>query len=124
MSDSTESSNQQKTSKPESGTTADPMEAWRKLRDANLEIWSRSMIEAVNSEAYSKFTGSMLDAYLTASTPVRETISKSMAQAMQDLNIPSRQDFESLAQRLTNIEMQLDDLSARLDAKAPKQGAK
>ena len=124
MSDSTENNKEQKTSKPEGGATADPFDAWRKLRDSNLEIWSRNMIEAVNSEAYSKFTGGMLDAYLTASAPFRDAMSKSMVQALQDLNLPSRQDVENLAQRLTNIEMQLDDLSARLEAKAQKQEAK
>jgi BMFP domain-containing protein YqiC len=121
MSDKNEQSTQPK---PESGATADPLEAWRKLRDANLEMWSRNLIEAVNSDAYAKMTGGMLDTYLTASAPFRDSIAKSMTQALQQLNLPTREDFESLAQRMTNIEMQLDDLSARLEAKAQKMGGK
>jgi len=118
MSDST------KPPKTEGGANDDPLEAWRKLRDSNLELWSRNMIEAVNSDAYAKMTGSMLDTYLTASAPFREALAKSMVQALQQLNLPTREDFESLARRMTNIEMQLDDLSATLEGRARKQGGK
>jgi len=124
MTDSTDKNEQPRQPKPESAATADPFEAWRKLRDANLEIWSRNMIETVNSDAYAQMTGGMLDAYLTASAPFRESMTKSLTQAMQQLNLPTREDFESLAQRMTNIEMQLDDLSARLEDKAQKTGGK
>jgi hypothetical protein len=38
-----------------------------------------------------------------------------MAQALANLNMPARADIVSLAQRLTNIEIRLDDLEAKLD---------
>lgn len=38
-----------------------------------------------------------------------------MLQALQQLNMPSHADFVSLAERLTNVEMKLDDMDAKLD---------
>ena len=105
----------------------DPFEAWRSMRDANLESWSKMMIEGVNSEAYAKMSGAMLDSYLTPSGPFRDMLEKTMVRALAQLSMPSRADFAGLAQRLTNIEMRLDDLDAKLDRTeagrepAPKQ---
>ena len=93
----------------------DPFEAWRELRDANMDAWAKMMIEAVNTDAYAKATGVMLDNYLTASRPFREMLEKNMPRTLEQLNLPSREDFVSLAHRLTNIEMRLDDLDAKLD---------
>jgi hypothetical protein len=97
------------------GKEADPTAAFRELRDTYLDAWSKSMVDAVNTEAYAKATGIMLDSYLSASSPFRETLEKVMVQALQQLSMPSRADFISIAERLTNVEMKLDDLDAKLD---------
>lgn len=104
----------------------DPLEAWRTMRDATLDAWSRAMIEAVNTEAYASATGAMLDASLSASAPFREALQKSMVQTLQMLNLPTRADFESLAERMTHLEMRLDDIDAKLDglSRPPRTGAK
>ena len=105
------SETQEKTSKP-----ADPLEPFRVMRDAYLDAMAKSMVEAVNSEAYAQATGAMLDGYLAASAPMRETLDKSMVQALQQLSLPSRQEVAALAERFTNVEMRLDDMDAKLDA--------
>ena len=38
-----------------------------------------------------------------------------MLQVLQQLSMPSRQDFAALADRFTNLEMRLDDIDAKLD---------
>ena len=125
MSDSTDNNNRDPgPKKAERGESADPFDAWRKLRDSSLEIWSKTLIESVNSDAYAKMTGEMLDAYLTASGPFRDAMAKSMLQALQQMNLPTREDFESLADRMNNIEMRLDDLDAKLEGRPSKQGGK
>jgi hypothetical protein len=46
-----------------------------------------------------------------------------MTQVLTQLNMPIRTDITSLAERLTHIEMRLDDLEAKLDERsrpAPK----
>lgn len=93
----------------------DPFESFRSMRDAYLDAMSKTMIEAVNSEGYAQATGAMLDYCLTASAPFREAIEKGMLQALQQLSLPSRQEFASLAERFTNLEMRLDDMDAKID---------
>ena len=104
-------------SEPKDGdATFDPFEAWRGVRDASLDAWAKAMVDTVKSEAYAQTSGAMLDAFLTTSAPFREMLAKTMIQALEQLNMPTRADVTSLAERLTNIEMRLDDFDAKLDA--------
>jgi hypothetical protein len=98
------------------GKPFDPMEPWRGMRDAYLDAWAKSMVEMVNTDAYAQATGAMLDTYLTVSTPFREALEKAMLKTLEQLAMPSRADVVSIAERMTNIEMRLDDLDAKLDA--------
>ena len=93
----------------------DPFEPFRGMRDAYLDAMAKVMVEAVNTEGYAQATGAMLDNSLTISAPFREAMEKSMLQVLQQLSMPSRQDFIALADRFTNLEMRLDDMDAKLD---------
>jgi hypothetical protein len=73
------------------------------------------MIDVVNTDAYAKATGAMLDTYLSVSGPFRENLEKTMLQALAQLSMPSRADVISLAERLTNVELRIDDMDAKLD---------
>ena len=97
------------------GNSVDPFEAFRGMRDSYLDAMSKVMINAVNSEEYARATGAMLNSSLMASAPFREALEKSTAAAMQQASMPSRQEVAALAGRLTNIEMRLDDMEAKLD---------
>ena len=97
------------------GKDYDPMSAFREMRDQYLDAWGKVMVETVNTDSYARATGAMLDSYLTASTPLREALEKVMLQALQQMSMPSRADFCSLAERATHIEMKLDDMDARLE---------
>src|SRR5215469_10707957 len=93
----------------------DPMDPWRGMRDAYLDAWAKGMVDMVNTEAYAQATGAMLDSYLTVSAPFREAVEKAMLKTLEQLAMPSRADVISIAERMTNIEMRLDDLDAKLD---------
>jgi len=93
----------------------DPTGMLKTIRDSNLEAWSKMMIELVNTDAYARVTGEMLDAWLSNSAPFRKAIEAAMTRALGDLHMPSRADVIRLAERLTNIEMRLDDIEAKLD---------
>jgi hypothetical protein len=86
------------------------------VRDIYMDAWSKNMVEMVNTEAYAQATGAMLDTYLTASTPFREALEKAMVKTLEQLAMPTRADVVSIAERMTNIEMRLDDLDAKLDS--------
>lgn len=93
----------------------DPFGLWKQSQQAMLESWSKSMTDAVNTDAYAETTGRMFDSYLTVSAPLRKAIDQTMTQLWNQLNLPSRAEVVSLAERMTNIELRLDDLDARLD---------
>ena len=93
----------------------DPMEPFRGIRDAYMDVWAKTMVDMVNSEAYAQATGTMLDTYLTISAPFREAVEKAMVKTLEQLAMPSRADITSLAERMTHIEMKLDDFDAKLD---------
>lgn len=101
--------------RPDNANPLDPFGAWRQMRDANVDAWSKMMIDLVNSEDYSRATGQWLDAYLAMSQPFQKAIEAAMTRTLEGLNMPTRADVISLAERLTNIELRLDDLDARLD---------
>jgi hypothetical protein len=97
------------------GKEFDPTDAFREMRDTYLDAWSKTMVETVNSDAYAKASGMMLNTYLSTSSPFREAVEKVMLQALQQFSMPSRADFVSLAERAVNIELRLDDMDAKLD---------
>lgn len=93
----------------------DPLGFWRTTQDSALDSWSKSMVELVNSQPYAEATARMLDSYLSMSIPMRKLLSQTMEQTLSQLNMPTRTEVISLAERLTNIEMRLDDMDARMD---------
>src|ERR1700726_1665605 len=97
------------------GKWLDPMEPWRAARDIYMDAWGKTMVDMVNSEAYAQAAGAMLDSYMTVSAPFREAVEKAMLKTLEQLAMPSRADVLSIAERMTNIEMRLDDLDAKLD---------
>ncbi|SRR5208337_547908 len=99
----------------QNGKRFDPMEPWRGVRDVYMDAWAKTMVDMVNSEAYAQASGAMLDTYLTVSSPFREAIEKAMLKTLEQLAMPSRADIVSIAERMTNIEMRLDDMDDKLD---------
>jgi len=97
------------------GKEPDPADPFREMRDGYLDAWSKTMVDTVNSDAYAKASGMMLNSYLSTSSPFREAVEKVMLQALQQFSMPSRADLISLAERAVNIELRLDDMDAKLD---------
>lgn len=100
--------------KTESFDPFDPTGMFKSMRDANMDAWSKLMIQVVHTEAYAQASATMLDAWLSTSAPFRKALETAMTQALVNFNMPTRGDIISLADRLTNIEMRLDDLEAKL----------
>ena len=92
----------------------DPTGMFRHMRDTSMDSWSKMMIQLVNTDAYAQATGAILDAWLSTSAPFRKLLETTMTQVLTNLNLPTRADVTGVAERLTNIEMRLDDLEAKL----------
>lgn len=115
MSKDSESTNQPDSFESMTSLWETNLKNWKMMRDTSLDSWSKTMIEAVNSDEYSRTTAQWLDTYLTLSQPFRRLIDLMMTQVLTGLNMPLRTDVTSLAERLTNIETRLDDQDAKLD---------
>ncbi|NJN19635.1 MAG: hypothetical protein HC822_27035 [Oscillochloris sp.] len=93
----------------------DPIGTWRAVRDANLDAWAKGMSGFTNTEAFAKAIGLQLDTMLATSAPMQQVVQQYMERYLAQVNMPSRQEVVSLADRMTNIEMRLDDMQAQLD---------
>jgi hypothetical protein len=94
----------------------DPLGAWRTIRDANLDAWAKGMAAFTNTDAFAKAIGMQLDSILASTAPVKQAVNDYMESYLAQVNMPSRGEVVSLAGRLTNIELRLDDMQAQLDA--------
>ena len=101
--------------KPETPNVFDPFGVMKNMRDASMENWAKAMTEFVNSDSFTAAQAETLNAWLATSTPFRKLLEDTLRQSMQALHMPSTDDVVRLAERLTNIEMRLDDMDAKLD---------
>ncbi|HEX6605534.1 MAG TPA: hypothetical protein VF276_01350 [Chloroflexia bacterium] len=88
----------------------------KQARDVQLEAWSKFMIDLVSSDEYARATGRALAESLAVSQPARQALERSMTATLEALNMPSRAEVISIAERIVNVEMRLDDLDAKLTA--------
>jgi hypothetical protein len=94
---------------------SDPFAPVVQFTDRWMKTWSNVMSEMVASESFATTMGEQIEGMLEASKLVRQQMKVSMEQYLQQMSLPSRDQILSLAERLTNIEMRLDDLDAKVD---------
>jgi len=102
---------EQKSGRPES----DPFAPLVQFTDKWVKTWSSVMSDVVASESFADAMGEQLEGMLEATKLVRQQMKVSVEQYLQQMNMPTRDQVAGLAERLTNIEMRLDDLDAKLD---------
>lgn len=93
----------------------DPFETLQRAQQAWMEAWSKSMSEFVASEAFAESLGQQVETYVDSTAPLRRQFEQGMELYFQQHNLATRADALSLAQRLTHVELRLDDLDAKLD---------
>ncbi|MCU0491559.1 MAG: hypothetical protein MUD01_08225 [Chloroflexaceae bacterium] len=93
----------------------DPLGIWRTWRDTNLDAWAKGMSNIVTTDAFAQAMGAQINAYLATSAPLQKFVEQYMESYLGRLNMPSRSEVVGLSQRLTNLEMRLDDLDAKTD---------
>jgi tetrahydromethanopterin S-methyltransferase subunit G len=87
-----------------------------------MENWAKMMTELVSSGTYVEAQAEVLNSWLSSSAPFRKSMETAVNQSLAALNLASRDDLMRLAERLTNIEMRLDDIDAKIDERFGQQG--
>ncbi len=99
----------------EAPKSEDPFSQMLKVWEDWSKNWAGSMSQMVASKQVADTMAQQMETNLGAMALMRRQMSDLMEQTLQQMNLPSRQAVVGLAERLTQIEMRLDDLQAKLD---------
>ena len=83
---------------------ADPLEQWRNCGTLTSTFGPRHR-RSRKLRSVCQASGAMLETFLTTSAPFRDAQKKTMVSALEQCNMPSRDDFVRLADRLANLEL-------------------
>ncbi len=99
----------------EEGTALDPFSQLFQFYDLFARSWSKVLSEAVSSQSFAESLGQQMESSLDAMALMRQQTGELMEQYLQQMNLPTHKEIVSIAERLTNLEMAVDDLDAKLD---------
>jgi polyhydroxyalkanoate synthesis regulator phasin len=100
--------------KPES-EKADPMASMMKFYERWTEAWAKSLSDTVANPQFAETMAEQTEGGLEFWAQVRRQVGGAMEQYLQQMSLPTQSEVVSLAERLTNIEMRLDDMDEKLD---------
>jgi hypothetical protein len=98
-----------------SETSKGLFERMRGVRDSTMEDVAKATLAWTSSDAYQAINAAISKPTLMAAAMFRRATESAMADVLANLNIPSRTEVLALSQRLTRIEMALDDVGAGMD---------
>jgi polyhydroxyalkanoic acid synthase PhaR subunit len=87
--------------------TPDPLNVWGAIYGANMEMWSRTVADMINTDVVAAALGAYLDNYLTTSEPFRRVPEQYMEFWLNSMNMPSRDDVGRLTERVMTLEDRL-----------------
>jgi uncharacterized protein Yka (UPF0111/DUF47 family) len=93
----------------------DPFSQMVQFYDDWTKTWSGAASEMVSSRKFADSMAQQLESSLSATQLMRNQVGQLMEQSLQQMNLPTRKEVLSIAQRLTGMEMRLDDVEAKLD---------
>jgi len=94
---------------------SDPFAQMVQFYDDWTKTWAGAASEMVSSKGFADSVAQQLESTLSMTQLMRRQMSEIMEQSLQQMSLPSRKQVVSLAERLTNLEMRLDDMEAKLD---------
>ena len=94
---------------------ADPMASMMQFYEQWTKTWANSMSETVASPRFAETMAKQTEGSLEFWSLVRRQVGEAMEQYLQQMGLPTQGEVVSLAERLTTIEMRLDDVDAKLD---------
>lgn len=93
----------------------DPFTQWISFWDDWAKSWSSAMSETVTSKGFADSMAQQMEGGLDAMALMRRQMQGMMEQTLRQMSLPTRDEVIGLAERLTRIEMAIDDLDAKLD---------
>jgi hypothetical protein len=87
----------------------------RSVRDSAMEDLAKMTLAWTTSNTYQAINAAISRPALLATGILRKATRSATADVLAKLNMPSREDVLALSQRLTRIEMVLDDVGAGMD---------
>jgi len=104
-------SEEEKSERPAS----DPFAQMIQFYDAMSKSWAKAMSDAVSSESFARSMGEQMEGSLEIAALMRRQMAEVMEKYLEGMNLPTRKEVINVAERLSRIEMALDDLDAKLD---------
>jgi len=93
----------------------DPMTSMMQFYEQWTNTWAKSMSETVANPRFAETMAQQTEGSLEFWALVRRQVGEAMEQYLQQMSLPTQSEVVSLAQRLTTIEMRLDDMDEKLD---------
>ncbi len=93
----------------------DPSNMMIQFYDNWTKTWANAMSEAATSKSFAELMGQQMESSLDTMALIRRQVNDFMEQYLQQMSLPTRKEVLSLAERLTKIEMDLDDLDDKMD---------
>jgi hypothetical protein len=93
----------------------DPFAQMVQFYDDWTKTWSGAASDMVSNKNFADSMAQQLESSLSAAQLMRRQMSEVMEQSLQQMNMPTRKEILSIAERMTHIEMRLDDMEAKLD---------
>jgi len=93
----------------------DPFSQMLKYYEDWSKNWAGAMSQMVANKQVADTMAQQVETNLGAMALMRHQMGDLMEQTLQQMNLPSRQELLGVAERLTQIEIRLDDLEAKLD---------
>jgi len=93
----------------------DPFAQMIQFYDSVSKSWASSMSDAVASKSFAESMSEQMEGNLEAMSLMRKQFGEFMEQYLQQMNLPTRKEVITMSERLTKLEMAMDDLDAKLD---------
>jgi len=93
----------------------DPFAQMVQFYDDWTRAWAGAMSETVSSKGFADTMAQQMEGSMSAMRLWRQQMAEVMNQSLQHMNLPTLSDVSGLAERMTQIEMRLDDLEAKVD---------
>ncbi len=93
----------------------DPFAYMVEMYDNWAKAWAKTMSETASSPRFVESMSRQMEGSLEFWSLVRSQVSQAVEQMLQGMNLPTQSEIIDLADRLTHIEMRLDDIEDKLD---------